>query len=163
MFLLRQHNEFFRLMIKQCVDFLIIGGYAVNFHGYSRMTEDIDLWLRPDNLNRDKFIQVLISLGFSEAGIHKLKSKDFTEVVCFHIGERPERIDFITKISGISFNEAWTAREIMSVDDIQLPFISFNHLILSKISNNRLRDQADVEELQKINRIKRKSGYDSGN
>jgi len=69
MFLLRQHNEFFRLMIKQGADFLIIGGYAVNFHGYSRMTEDIDLWLRPDNLNRDKFIQVLVSFGFSEPGI----------------------------------------------------------------------------------------------
>ena len=140
-------------MIKEGVDFLIIGGYAVNYHGYSRMTEDIDLWLRPDNLNRDRFIQVLISSGFSEAGINKLKNTDFSEVVCFHIGERPQRIDFITKISGITFNEAWPEREIMNVDDIQLPFISFNHLILSKMSNNRLRDQADVEELQKIRKI----------
>jgi len=157
MFFLQQHTDLFRKMLNDGVDFLIIGGYAVNYYGYSRMTEDIDLWLRPDNGNRDRFISVLLSSGFTEMGIKKLQNLDFSEMVSFHIGERPERIDFITKINGVVFEQAWPDRETLIVDNIPFPFISFDHLILSKISNERLRDQADIQELHKIREIRENS------
>jgi hypothetical protein len=65
-------------------------------------------------------------------------------------------VDFLTHISGIEFNKAYSANEIINLQGIDLPFISFDHLVLSKMTTNRLRDKADVEELQKIARMKKR-------
>jgi predicted nucleotidyltransferase len=147
---LEPHKSFLKRLIGGNVDFLLVGGYAVNYYGYTRTTGDIDLWLRPDNDNRDRLVSVFLKEGFSEAGVQKIQSMDFRTMVAFHSGEMPFKIDFMTQISGITFPDAIAKKENLIVDDIIIPVINFEHLILSKMLTSRKRDQADVEELQKI-------------
>lgn len=134
----------------------MIGGYAVNFHGYNRPTGDMDIWLKPHNANKEKLISALRSENFSEESIESVISLDFTQPACFYFGEIPLRIDFLTKISGISFEEAEQQKQFMKMDDIEVPVLHLHHLILSKISNQRSKDKSDVEELQKIHMLKKK-------
>lgn len=147
---LEPHKSFLRKLVNGNVEFILAGGYAVNYYGYNRTTGDIDLWLKPDNENRDRLISVLIHECFSRTGINKIQSLDFNTMVAFHTGEMPYKIDFMTQISGLTFSEAIARKESLMVDDFVIPVLSFDHLILSKMSTSRKRDKADVEELQKI-------------
>lgn len=138
------------------VDYLVVGGYAVNFYGYRRTTGDIDLWIKPDNgENKTKLLNCLKNLKVSENALNELKKIDFTKPQVFIDGEEPYKIDFITQISGVKFDEAWQQKIFSHLDGLNIPFIHFNHLILSKITTNRIKDKLDVEELQKINKLKK--------
>ena len=135
---------------------MLIGGYAVNFHGYSRATGDMGVWLKPDNENRSKFIGYLKDEGFDEESLIRISETDFTKHAEFHIGEKPLQVDFITIISGVSFSEADQQKQLLPLGDSFIPFLHLDHLILSKMTSNRLKDKLDVEELQKILRLKKK-------
>ncbi|MEO5642781.1 MAG: nucleotidyltransferase [Bacteroidia bacterium] len=142
---------------KLNVQYLVVGGYAVNFYGYRRTTGDIDLWLKPENgQNKQKLIQVLKSLNVTDDVLEALEKIDFTIPVVFTDGEEPFKIDFMTHISAVKFDEAWEQRISADIDRIAIPFIHLNHLILSKISTSRLQDKIDVEKLQKIQQAKKK-------
>ncbi len=154
---LESHKNLLERLIKANVKFLIIGGYAVNFYGYNRTTGDLDIWIKPDNFNKEKLIHVLEELGFSKDGLQTLNRSNFEDVFVFHIWEKPFRVDFLTYISGIDFKKAFDAKEMVMIQGLELPMIDFEHLVLSKMTTNRLRDKADVEELQKIARIKKES------
>ena len=154
---LESHKNLLERLIKLDVEFLIIGGYAVNYYGYNRTTSDLDIWIKPDNFNKKKLIHVLEELGFSEDGLQTLNRSNFENVFVFHIWEKPFRVDFLTHISGIDFKKAFDAKEMVLIQGLELPMIDFEHLVLSKMTTNRLRDKADVEELQKIARIKKEN------
>jgi len=128
----------------------VIGGYAVNYYGYVRPTGDIDIWLKPDEETKFAFLAMLEKAGISNESRSLIAGLDFTSAAAFHIGQEPFRFDFLTKINGVTFNEAWNSRIIAQLGDLALPVISRNHLILSKISTNRTQDKLDVEELQKL-------------
>ena len=128
----------------------MIGGYAVNYYGYVRPTGDIDIWLKPDEETKFAFLAMLEKAGISNESRSLIAGLDFTSTAAFHIGQEPFRFDFLTKINGVTFNEAWNSRIIAQLGDFGLPVISRNHLILSKISTNRTQDKLDVEELQKL-------------
>ncbi len=128
----------------------MIGGYAVNYYGYVRPTGDIDIWLKPDEETKFAFLAMLEKAGISNESRSLIAGLDFTSTAAFHIGQEPFRFDFLTKINGVTFNEAWNSRIIAQLGDLALPVISRNHLILSKISTNRTQDKLDVEELQKL-------------
>ena len=136
---------------KHAVAYLIVGGYAVNYHGYRRTTGDIDLWIQPNNDNKTKIIAALAELGIEKEILQQLGEFDFTEHLVFSDGEEPFKIDFITRLSGVEFEAAWLQKIDTHIDNIPVAFIHLNDLILSKISNDRLKDKLDVEELQKIN------------
>lgn len=153
---LEPHKSFLKKLVNGNVDFILVGGYAVNFYGYTRTTGDIDLWLKPANDNRDRLISVLIKEGFSDQGINKIRTLDFTTMVAFHSGEMPFKIDFMTHISGLTFSEAISEKATLPVDDFFIPVLNYDHLILSKMSTSRKRDQVDVEELQKISALTKK-------
>lgn len=153
---LDSHKILLENLIKADVKFIIIGGFAVNYYGYSRTTGDLDLWIKPDNKNRDKLAGVLEKSGFNRRDLKIIRQTNFEQVFVFHIWEKPFQIDFITRVSGIDFNQADKAKIIVSIQGLDLPMISFEHLILSKMTTNRLRDKADIEELQKISQAKRK-------
>jgi len=159
---LESHKNLLERFIKANVKFLIIGGYAVNYYGYNRTTGDLDIWIKPDNFNKKKLIHVLEEIGFSKDGLQTLNRSNFENVFVFHIWEKPFRVDFLTHISGIDFNKAFSVKEMVLIQDLELPMIDFEHLVLSKMTTNRLRDKADVEELQKIARIKKENqkGYE---
>ena len=138
------------------VEYLIVGGYAVNFHGYRRTTGDIDLWIKPDNDNKTRIISALRKMEIDKIVLEKLESFDFTQPLVFSDGEEPFKIDFITVISNVKFEDAWKKRIITDTDGIKISYIDFNNLILSKFTTERLKDKADIEELQKIKKLKRK-------
>ena len=138
------------------VEYLIVGGYAVNYYGYKRTTGDIDIWIKPENtINKQFLIQALLELDIDEESIEYLKGLDFTKPVVFMDGDDPFKIDFMTHLAGkVSFEEAYKLKTIQFYDEVQLPFIHYKHLIESKITSNRLKDKLDIETLQKINQNK---------
>lgn len=139
------------------VEYLVVGGYAVNYHGYRRTTGDIDLWIKPENEeNKDRILLCLSNLGVSNEIISQLKRLDFTRPVVFVDGVEPYKIDFMTHVSGVKFEEAWSEKVISELDGIPIPFIQLNHLIISKITTGRSKDKNDIEELQRINSKKTK-------
>lgn len=151
---IESHHEVLTLLVKHQVDFMLIGGYAVIFYGYNRTTGDMDLWLKPDNHNKLKFCNAMEEAGYDKEGIEFLKTKNFEEGLVFSLGTEPQRIDFLTFIDLVSYAEADKMKVIGEIDGIQLPVIHLNNLILSKINTGRSKDQADIEELQRIHHLK---------
>lgn len=145
-----------RLLNSLKVEYIVIGGYAVNFYGYRRTTGDIDLWIKPENgINKEKIIAVFKQLNIAEDALLELTNLDFSQPLVFCDGEEPFKIDFITQISGVNFEEAWSKRVITIIEDTEIPFIHFNHLVLSKMTTNRERDKNDIEQLQRIQALKK--------
>lgn len=144
------HQKLINSLVKHQVKFLLIGGYAVIYHGYKRTTGDMDLWLEPSNENKEKLIKVLKEFEFEKEGIDYLQKLDFSRQLAFHFWEEPERVDCLTYVSNIDFITAHNQKEIIVFEGVTIPIIHYNHLILTKISSDRLKDKADVEELQKI-------------
>ncbi|MEI6885243.1 MAG: nucleotidyltransferase [Bacteroidota bacterium] len=148
--LFAQHEKVIRVLNSHHVRFLVIGGYAVNFHGFVRPTGDIDLWLEPTEENKILFLQAIQSLGISEQARKKVELKDFRSFTAFHLGQEPYRVDFLTLINGVLFSDAVKDKIEITLGDVCIPFISRKHLIVSKISNDRTQDKLDVEKLQQI-------------
>jgi hypothetical protein len=146
------HQRFLIELLKNDVDFIIVGGLSVVFHGYIRTTGDMDLWVRPDNDNKHKLIKVIAKFGLSEDSIDLLRTKDFTKTMAFHFNNPPEKIEFLTYISGLKFDIVFPNCEYLTIEQYNIPFLRYEDLIINKISSGRLKDQADVEELSKIHR-----------
>jgi len=153
-FLLPEFKFIVGLLLKYKVNFMLIGGYAVIYYGYERTTTDLDIWLEPDNANRDKLMSALAEFGISKKSLNELSKTDFARPQLFFFGEKPRRIDFLTKIKGVKFEEAAAKVNHFAYADLQIPIIHYHHLILSKITNERPQDKADVEMLQKIHKLR---------
>lgn len=144
------HKKFLLDILSSEVLFLLVGGYAVNYHGYPRYTQDLDIWLKPDNDNKKHFISFLKQQKFDSAGINKVVELNFTEAQSFHIGENETRIDFMTSISGVRFEEAFQGHDKLVLEDQEIPVIQFQDLVVNKMISGRPQDKADVDMLQKI-------------
>jgi hypothetical protein len=153
--LVEPHKQMLRRLAEFNVDFILIGGYAVNLHGYVRATGDMDIWLMPSNENRERFLALLRAEGFDETSLSHISKTDFTKHAAFHIGEKPFQVEFLTRISGVSFEEAISRKEQMAFEKTFVPFLNLEHLILSKLTSGRPKDKLDVEELQRILRGKK--------
>ena len=147
-------HEVLEKCINNKVQFLIVGGYAVNFHGFERTTGDIDLWLKPDNENKTIVIKALKDLGIEKDILFKLDQMDFKKHLVFSDGVAPFKIDFMTYISGVNFEEAYSQKIMTEIDELKVPFIHLNHLIISKIGTGRPKDSIDIDQLQKISKLK---------
>lgn len=112
----------------------------------------MDLWLKPSNENKEKFIDALREHGISEQGLLQLRSLDFAgEPKVFHIGEKPAKIDFLTKVQGLKFDEADKVKKFLPLKEFAVPIIQYEHLILLKMIAGRPQDIADIDILRKIN------------
>lgn len=140
--------------INNNVEFLIVGGYAVNYYGFERTTGDIDLWIKPTNDNKLNIIKTLRELDIEENILSQLNQMDFTKHIVFSDGVAPFKIDFMTYISGVTFEEAYSQKITTEIDELQVPFIHLKHLIISKIGTGRPKDSIDIDQLQKISQIK---------
>jgi len=149
-FFLEKYQQIFSLLIQNEVEFIVVGGYSVIFHGYHRTTGDLDIWLKPDNHNKKKLIQALDKFGFEPDSLNQVDQMNFSQPNAFRIGEEPEQIEFMTHISGLTFDEANSKKILANAYNLAIPFLHLDHLIISKMSTGRLKDLADVEELQKI-------------
>jgi len=148
---LDEHTSVLMALNTYEVEYLLIGGYAVVIYGYDRTTGDMDIWLNPTNDNKHKIIQAFESLGYDKESLSQLGGFDFTEAILFMLGTPPEKMEFMTRLSLIQFDESYANREVCELEDgFYIQVISLHDLILSKINTGRTKDQADVEELQKI-------------
>lgn len=152
-----EHRELLSALIKNKVDFMLIGGYAVIHYGYDRNTGDMDIWIKTGNENRDKLILALKAFGIIDEHLNILAGMDFTNPVpVFYFGNEPRRFDFVTMISNVAFEDAIKEVNYINLESLQVPVIHYNHLIASKLSSSRLKDKADIEELEKINKYRQK-------
>jgi len=87
-------------LLKKEVEFIVVGGYAVNYYGFRRTTGDIDIWIKPDNfITKPKLIDAYKEIGISEKSLEGIKNLDFSKTLVFKDGQVPYRIDFLTEIS----------------------------------------------------------------
>ncbi len=143
--------QLFGLLIRHNVKFVVIGGYAVINYGYERVTSDLDIWIKKNNENRDLLVDALEGYGIHPEDLMLLRGIDFSGPVrLITFGEKPLRIEFLTEVSNVDFDEAFKEKNLVSVEGMQIPMIKYEHLILSKFNTNRLKDKADIEELQRI-------------
>ncbi|HNX87524.1 MAG TPA: nucleotidyltransferase [Paludibacteraceae bacterium] len=149
------HQEMLAALLENKVDFILVGGYAVIYHGYIRTTGDMDVWLRPSENNKTKLIKVFTQLKFNPDDISLIEKLDFSGTVIFHIGAEPDRIDFLTRVDGLNFEEAFNNRVFLKIDDNEIPILKLEDLITNKIITGRLKDKADIEQLNLIRERKK--------
>lgn len=135
---------------------MLVGGVAVIARGYARTTGDLDLWVKPDNAQKPLIKAALISIGYDSDDLNRLDDFDFTEAVVFSLNYYPSKIDILTRINLVHFDEAFPQREIIEVDGITLPVVHLQHLVLSKFNTGRPQDAADISRLQDIARHRKK-------
>jgi hypothetical protein len=153
--LVREHKEMLLVLVKHEVEFMLIGGYAVIYYGYGRTTEDMDIWIKPDNENKVKLMNALNEIGIIEDNISQLSNIDFTKVNVFSLGVKPYKIDFLTKVSRVEWSEAYSKIRLLPLENSMIPVIYYHHLIVNKMLSDRLQDKADVDELQRINKYRK--------
>lgn len=143
-------KEFFELLNEEKVEYLLIGGYAVAYHGYPRYTADIDIWINPTNDNLESLIRVLRRFGF--------KSQPFTietflgKEKIFQFGVPPTRIDLITFLPGVEFAECYPTAESINSGGVKIVVIDRDNLIKNKLACGRPKDLIDLEQLSKRKR-----------
>jgi hypothetical protein len=140
------YREFLQLLNANDVRYLIIGGYAVAYHGYPRYTKDIDVWIWVNPVNAAKIVKTLQDFGFASLG---LKEADFLETnTIIQLGYAPNRIDLIMGAPGVDFNECYASRIEEEMEGVILSFIDLENLKKSKKASGRLQDLADIENLK---------------
>jgi hypothetical protein len=129
------------------VDFIVVGAYALAAHGFPRATGDIDIWVRSDMENARKIMRALAKFG---APLSDVSESDFAvpEKV-LQLGVEPSRIDLLTSIDGVKFDEAWEAKCSIKIDDLEIHVLSKGHLIRNKLAAGRDKDQGDIVWLEK--------------
>jgi hypothetical protein len=139
-------KEFIQSLNDNGVRYLVIGGYAVAFHGYPRYTRDIDIWIEMSPDNAARIVRALEQFGF---GSLRLKEADFlTPDQIIQLGYPPSRIDLITTASGVDFPDCYASRVDVELDDALVSFVSLEGLKRNKRASGRLQDLADLENLQ---------------
>lgn len=127
------------------VEYLLIGGYAVGYHGYPRATADMDLWVAIHQENAEKLVAVLKEFGFD---VPELSTDLFLkENQIVRMGVPPMRIELLTTISGVSFEECYSERIIDVIDGVEVSIINLKHLKLNKRASGRHKDLDDLEHL----------------
>ncbi|MFT3948572.1 MAG: hypothetical protein QM763_16535 [Agriterribacter sp.] len=150
--------NFWRALQNNAVKYIMVGGYATNLHGYQRFTGDIDIWIEDTPLNRQR-----LRYAFIECGMGDYFMLDRIQFVPgwtdFHL-LNGLRLDIIVNMKGLeeySFDESREMAAIATIDDVKIPFLHINQLITNKKTVNRLKDQIDVIELEKIKKLSEES------
>jgi len=137
--------ELFELFNAHSVEYLVVGGYALAFHGAPRNTGDIDVWVKPDKINAGRILEALNAFGF---GSLNLSADDFIHPdKIIQLGYSPVRIDLITSISGVSWDEAVKHKVKGPYGKVSVNFIGLKEFIKNKKASGRLQDLADLERL----------------
>jgi len=139
--------EFIELLNSTGVEYVVVGGHAVGYHGYPRYTGDMDFFVRPDRENAARIVKVLDRFGFE--GAVELESTFLEPDKVVQLGRPPNRIDLLTGISGVSFDEAVEDSVTISMDGVPVTLIGRAALLRNKRASGRTKDRADAEEIEK--------------
>ena len=145
--------RFWKIAFEADLKYIMIGGVATNLHGYQRTTEDINIWIEDSESNRRILRKVFIDYGLGD--IEALIDMEFIAGwTYFHLGNGI-RLDIMTAVKGLirPFEYYHKLASIATIYNVEVPFLHINHLISSKKSANRPKDQLDIIELNKIKKI----------
>ena len=138
-------KEFLKLLNVHQVEYLLIGGYAVGYHGYPRATAGMDIWIVMNPANAEKMVTVLKEFGFNLSGLSpELFLKEWQII---RLGVPPVRIEIATTISGVNFSECYAEKVLGELDGEQVKLIGLKHLKINKKASGRHQDLADLENL----------------
>jgi hypothetical protein len=138
-------KEFFEFFNAHNVMYLIVGSYALAFHGSPRYTGDIDVYVKPDKENAIKVLHALCDFGFGTVGLEAADFESPDKVV--QLGISPVRIDLITSISGVDWDTACIGSEDGYYGDVPVKYIGRSEFIINKRASGRKKDLADLEAL----------------
>lgn len=141
----KDSREFVELLNSLRVDYLVVGGHAVAFHGFPRYTGDIDFFVRRSADNASKILEALKRFGFANTGVTPESFLEPGQVL--QLGRPPNRIDILTSIDGVSFDEAWAKRLDAEFDGLTVPILSLEDLIANKAASGRPKDLGDLSKL----------------
>ena len=142
------YKEMLECFLAEDVDFVIVGAYALAAHGFPRATLDIDIWVRPSPENAVKVYTALAKFGAPTRDICT-KVFESTDTI-FQIGVPPRRIDILTSISGVLYDDARMESVKSEIGGIPIRIISIDHLIQNKLTSGRGKDLDDVAILRKL-------------
>jgi hypothetical protein len=138
-------SELLELFNAHHVEYMIVGGYALAFHGAPRFTGDLDIFVNPTAANAQRILAALDAFGFTSAG---LTSNDFTSPdQVIQLGVPPVRIDLLTSITGVSWDAAWADKTAGRYGDLAVYYIGREQFLANKRATGRTRDLADLEAL----------------
>lgn len=138
-------QEFLKLLNAQHVEYLVIGGYAVAYHGYPRATADLDIWIAMHPRNAAKLVKILNEFGFATPDLTEELFQTENRVI--RMGVPPVRLQITTTISGVKFQECYAERVVDELDGVPVNLINLKHLKLNKKASGRFQDLDDLENL----------------
>jgi predicted nucleotidyltransferase len=143
--LARDFKEFLKSLNSNCVEYLLIGGYAVGIHGHIRATNDLDVWVNISPENAARIEQALREFGFAATGLTSSLFLSRNNVI--RMGVPPIRIEILTSVSGVEFESCYLEKEMVRIDEMEVPVISLARLRQNKSASGRAKDLADLESL----------------
>lgn len=143
-------KDFLKLLSEKKVEYLLIGGYAVGYHGYPRSTGDMDIWIRFTQENAVLTAEALEEFGYSKKDQSLAVLLQFGKIL--RMGFPPFRLEVSTEIDGVTFDECYANHVVVKVDDISITLIGYEDLLTNKRASGRLKDLLDVEELEGRNK-----------
>jgi predicted nucleotidyltransferase len=150
MTLAQDFEDFIKLLHKNEVDYLVVGGYALAFHGKPRHTGDLDIWINNSEANAEKLLLAIADFGLSSLGL--TKSDFMQEGYVTQIGYPPLRIDLLNSIDGVKFEDAFQNRLSVDVNGFNVNYIGLKEFIQNKTASGRSQDLADLKEIKKISK-----------
>ena len=149
----RDFQDFLRLLNANAIRYVVIGGYAVAFHGYVRYTGDLDIFVELSLENAEKLTCALREFGFDLPAVKPALFMRKGKII--RMGHEPMRLEILNGIDGVSFHECYRRRRIASLGGLKVNFIAPPQLLKNKRATRRQKDLADVEALTpKLNRRK---------
>ena len=136
-------KEFLKLLNSNNVKYIVVGGYAVNYHGYSRATADLDIWVAISRENATRITEVLHEFGFAAAEVEIFLQSN--KVI--RMGVPPLRLELLTSISGVDFDTCYQRRHVVEIDGVEVNLIHLDDLKENKKTSGRLKDLSDLAEL----------------
>jgi len=148
-------RDFFVALQQHGVEFLLIGGVAYNVHAPPRATKDIDIWVRPTRDNVARLIDAIRAFGFpvESLEVDALAGEKGQVIMLGHV---PNRIDVLTRPSGLEWEHAWSRHEVTKYEDVDVPLLDVETLLAAKRAAGRPRDLADAAMLEKILSVRRR-------
>lgn len=138
-------REFLRLLHRHEVEYLVIGAYAVGYHGYPHVTPDMDIWIARNPPNAERIVVALKEFGFDTPELSAVLFQQGENVI--QLGTPPVCIKIFTKISGVEFDECYAERAMETIDEVKVNFIGLKHLKINKKASGRYKDLNDLENL----------------
>lgn len=141
--------EFLEAFNKFDVEYILVGGYAVIFHGYSRTTGDLDVWVNKTPENFLKLKKAFFEFGMSLFNMDEKLFLNTNDNDVFTFGRPPVCIDVLTSVKGLEFNDAYSNSKVVEFDNVLVRMIDFRDLMSAKKAANRLKDQDDIDHLKR--------------